>query len=63
MLVIAAFRKLRQEDCEFEASLGSTERPCLKKSKPIKQKKQINMVHEKLQYNQKKRGRASPLQI
>jgi hypothetical protein len=39
MLVIAAFRKLRQEDCEFEASLGSTERPCLKKSKPIKQKK------------------------
>lgn len=28
---IPALRRLRQEDCEFEASLSSTVRPCLKR--------------------------------
>jgi hypothetical protein len=29
MAIIPAFRRLRQEDCKFEASLGYTVRPCL----------------------------------
>jgi hypothetical protein len=33
MLVIPACGKLRQEDCEFEASLSSIARACLKKKK------------------------------
>jgi hypothetical protein len=31
--VITALRRLRQEDCEFEATLGDTARFCLKKKK------------------------------
>jgi hypothetical protein len=30
---IPVFRRLRQKEHEFEASLGYTERPCLKKKK------------------------------
>jgi hypothetical protein len=31
--ITAALRRLRQEDCEFEATLGYTVRTCLKKTK------------------------------
>jgi hypothetical protein len=31
MTIIQASRRLRQEDCEFRASLGYIMRPCLKK--------------------------------
>jgi hypothetical protein len=37
--MIPVLRRLRKEDCEFEASLGNTERPCLKKKK--KRKKEV----------------------
>jgi hypothetical protein len=39
MPMIPVLRRLRKEDCEFEASLGNTERPCLKKKK--KRKKEV----------------------
>jgi hypothetical protein len=29
--IIPALRKVRQEDCEFKASLGYTAKPCFKK--------------------------------
>jgi hypothetical protein len=34
-LVIPALRRLRQEACEFEVSLGYIARPCLKKELQI----------------------------
>jgi hypothetical protein len=30
MSIIPAFRRLRQEDCEFKTSLGYIVRPCVK---------------------------------
>jgi hypothetical protein len=38
MSVVPALRKLRQEDCEFEASLEYKARPRLKKLKKVKKK-------------------------
>jgi hypothetical protein len=46
--VISAPRRLRQEDLNFQANLGNTVRPCLKKTKPkpnkIKQEKDESKV-------------------
>lgn len=42
--VILAFGRVRQEDyCEFIASLGYTERPCLKTT-PCSKKKRTHML-------------------
>jgi hypothetical protein len=35
MTIITAFRRLKQEDQEVEASLGYIARPCLKKKKSV----------------------------
>jgi hypothetical protein len=35
MPVIPALRRLRQEECEFQVSLGYMVRPCLKEKKKI----------------------------
>jgi hypothetical protein len=32
-VIPAAFRRLRQEDCEFKANMSYIARPCLKKSR------------------------------
>jgi hypothetical protein len=43
MLVIPAFGRLRQEDCEFEVSLSYITRHCLKKKKNLSEKKFQNI--------------------
>jgi hypothetical protein len=45
MPIIPALRRLRQESCEFEASLGYTEKPCLKKQN---KKVPLNWMNKKL---------------
>jgi hypothetical protein len=45
MSVIPVLGRLRQEDCEFEASLGSRARSCLKtKEKQVKSKKHTQCI-------------------
>jgi hypothetical protein len=44
--VIPALGKLRQEDCEFQASLDYTVRSCLKKKKKKKKKKPTNKTNK-----------------
>jgi hypothetical protein len=43
--VIPALRRLRQEDCELEASLGDVVRLCLKTKTKTKQPSIVSMVH------------------
>jgi hypothetical protein len=40
MTIISAFRSLRQEDCEFEASLNYILRPCQKGKRKRKREKE-----------------------
>lgn len=37
---VLALKGLRQEDCEFEASLGLPRRPCLKEKKEEEERKE-----------------------
>jgi hypothetical protein len=57
MPVILALRSLRQEDQEFQASLGYMVRLCLKKKKKDKRNKPMNMlwVFEKGSRNDERR--------
>jgi hypothetical protein len=45
MPIIPAFRQMKQEDHKFEASLGYTTRPCLKRENNKKRKKYKRNVH------------------
>jgi hypothetical protein len=42
MPVILALRRLRQEDCEFQARLGYIARLCLKTTTVVKKKKNLS---------------------